>query len=450
MTRATVFGLGLFSGGVAATRHLVQRGCQVTVTDRRTAEELAPSIEALRGLPIRYVLGEHDEADFRDVDVVVVNPAIPPRNPLLEVARRSGARLLTEIGMFVRACPARIVAVTGTAGKSTTTALLARCLEAGTPNRVFLGGNIGRSLLPDLPQMTADDLVALELSSFQLHWLRQMEWTPSIGVLTNVRPNHLDWHGHFEHYVADKLAIVPGEGATFVAGVDDELVASVATDSQARVVRTSGERLPDGDAVGWQDDVLIARREGREVELVRRESIPMLGEHVPANVAAAVGAALAAGARSRDVAGAVQTFAGLPHRMERVGTYRGMVCVNDSKSTTPDTAASALRAFDGRIWLIAGGYDKGLDLDPLLAECRRAHAVLTIGATGNDLCERVRAAGGTAEYVGDLESAVGHAFANGTSGDVLLLSPGHASWDQFPNFEERARAFTEALVSLGR
>src|SRR6185503_8371878 len=170
--RATVMGLGLFGGGVGVTKHLVALGYEVVVTDLRDAATLAPSVKALDGLPVRFRLGGHDLADFTDADLVVVNPAVPPGNEFVAAAVAKGVTIDTEIGMFVRACRGRIVGVTGSAGKSTTSALLAKCLEAGG-RRVFFGGNIGRSLLDELPAIGERDLVVLELSSFQLHWLRR-------------------------------------------------------------------------------------------------------------------------------------------------------------------------------------------------------------------------------------------------------------------------------------
>jgi UDP-N-acetylmuramoylalanine--D-glutamate ligase len=439
-------GLGLFGGGVGVTRHLVALGYDVTVTDLRDAATLAPSVEALAGLPVRFRLGGHDLADFTDAQLLVVNPAVPPGNEFVAAAVAARVPIDTEIGMFVRACRGRIAGVTGSAGKSTTTALLAKCLEA-SGRRVFLGGNIGRSLLDELPNIGADDLVVLELSSFQLHWLRRENLRPSVGVMTNIAPNHLDWHGTIEAYAEDKTGVVPAAGGVFVANADDARVSETARRAPCRVVWTSrGDAVPAGDAVFWRGDELVARRGGAVEPLLFRKDVRLLGEHVGWNVASAAAAALVLGATASAVREGVRGFDGLPHRLKPIGTSRGVLCVDDSKSTTPDATVSALAAFDRPVLLLAGGYDKHLDPAPLVAAAAgKAKATLCYGATGPRLAELLRAAGARNVVLSTtLEEAVEAAWPLASEGDVLLLSPGHASWDQFKNYEYRAAAFASA------
>ncbi len=449
--RATVMGLGLFGGGVGVTRHLVAEGWDVTVTDLRDETALAPSLQALAGLPVRFRLGRHEVSDFTAAELVVVNPAVPPGNAFVAAGEAAGARIDTEIGMFVRLCRAPIAAVTGSAGKSTTTALLAKCLERrGGPGRVLLGGNIGVSLLEELPRIAAEDLVVLELSSFQLHWLRREGLRPSLGVFTNVTPNHLDWHGTLDAYVQDKTGIVPAADGTLVACADDPRVRAIAQAAPCRVVWTSrGDDLPQGDAVFWRGDALLARRGRDEHEILRRDDVHLLGEHAAWNVASAAAAATLLGTPPAEVREAVRAFEGLPHRLHPIATVRGVLCVDDSKSTTPESAAGALRAFPaGRALLLAGGYDKKLAPEPLVrAAAATAKAVFCFGATGPRLADALRAAGASqVASVSTLDEAVDAAFALAVQGDVLLLSPGHASWDQFRNYEDRARAFAAAVA----
>jgi len=443
-------GLGLFGGGVGVTKRLVALGYDVTVTDLRDATTLEPSVAALAGLPVRWRLGGHDRADFADARLVVVNPAVPPGNEFVGAAIAAGASIDTEIGMFVRACKGRITGVTGSAGKSTTTALLAKILERG-PRRVFLGGNIGVSLLDKLDEIRADDLVVLELSSFQLHWLRRENLRPSVGVLTNIAPNHLDWHGTIDAYAEDKSGIVPAAGGALVAGADDARVVEIAGRAPCRVVWTSrGDAVPAGDAVFWRGDELVARRSGGEARLLRRSDSRLLGEHVAWNLASAAAAALELGADAWNVRGGVRAFDGLPHRLKPIGTRRGVLCVDDSKATTPEATASALEAFERPVLLLAGGYDKHLDPAPLVAlAAAKAKAVLCYGATGPRLAELLRAAGARDVVLSEtLAESVEAAWRLASEGDVLLLSPGHASWDQFRNYEDRAAAFAQA-VGLG-
>ena len=206
--RATVMGLGRHGGGVGAARYLAEQGARVTVTDLADADALADSLDELAGAGIeRFHLGGHREADFTEADLVVVNPAVRPDNPFVELARTAGARITSEIELFLDACPAPVIGVTGTTGKSTTAAMIAAALDAAG-RRSWLGGNIGRSLLADLPRIRSDDWVVLELSSFQLHWLGENVRWPRLAVLTNFAPNHLDWHGSVEHYRQSKQRLL--------------------------------------------------------------------------------------------------------------------------------------------------------------------------------------------------------------------------------------------------
>jgi UDP-N-acetylmuramoylalanine--D-glutamate ligase len=449
--RATVMGLGLFGGGVGVTKHLAALGFDVTVTDLRDERTLAPSVEALRGVPVRLRLGGHDLADFADADLLVVNPAVPPGNEFVAAAVARGVPVDTEIGMFVRACRGRVAGVTGSAGKSTTSALLAKCLEAAG-RRVFLGGNIGVSLLETLPSIGADDLVVLELSSFQLHWLRREDLRPEIGVMTNIAPNHLDWHGTIEAYAEDKTGIVPAAGGLFVACADDARVAEIARRAPCRVAWTSrGDSPPAGDAVFWRGDELVARTGARTESVLRRGDVRLLGGHVAWNVASAAAAALALGATPAAVQEGARAFDGLPHRLKPIGTVRGVLCVDDSKSTTPEAAAGALAAFERPVLLLAGGYDKHADPAPMVAAAAaRAKAVLCYGATGAALAAALRTAGARDVVLATtLAEAVEAAWMLAAEGDVLLLSPGHASWDQFRNYEERASEFARAVGLRG-
>jgi len=205
--RVTVMGLGTFGGGVGAARFFAERGVEVTVTDLKDRGELSESISRLGGLGIRIVLGRHDTRDFTDTALVVVSPAVPRDSEYVEAARRNGVPLQTEIGLFVERCPAPLCGVTGSVGKTTTVSMLGSILEhSGRPHHV--GGNIGGSLLPALPEISEDDVVVLELSSFQLEWLAEMSWSPHIAAVLNILPNHLDRHGTMENYLEAKAAIL--------------------------------------------------------------------------------------------------------------------------------------------------------------------------------------------------------------------------------------------------
>ena len=407
-------GLGRFGGGVGVVRFLRAQGKQVLLTDLEPADRLAESLAKIDDLvqakQVTLRLGGHDERDFVDTDLVVANPAVPKpwQNPFLLAAEHAGVPITTEIRLLVERLPRRnhVIGVTGTAGKSTTSAMIAHALrvliaEAGTSHKVFLGGNIGGSLLNDLPSITADDLVVLELSSAQLYWLASREpaaaWTPSIAVITNIAPNHLDWHGTFDHYAACKRAIFH--------------------DAEIRV-------------------------EGH-VDSLPPMNLRIPGLHNRSNAQLAIEVAVALGYARTAAAFALESFPGLPHRLQLVHEIDRIRAYNDSKCTTPEATALAIAAFDEpkRIRLICGGYDKKIDLAPMISPASACACVYTIGATGPTIDSLVRKAGGNSASCETLEVAVQCACDDAKPGDVILLSPGCASWGQFTNYEERGERF---------
>ncbi len=475
----TVMGLGRFGGGVGVTQFLSSRGAMVTVTDTASADELATSVAQVRDLPgVSLVLGEHREKDFRGADLVVANPAVKPSNPFLRIAHDAGVPVTTEIVLLVRELPNRLrtIGVTGSAGKSTTTAMIGHVLrkvfgqETETPRRqgaktpseqtelgVWVGGNLGGSLLPVVDQIGAEDWVVLELSSFMLHYLREEKWSPHIAVVTNLSPNHLDWHGTFEAYAAAKRGVLAfqNEGDHFVFGEKSP--------GRWEVPRGRGGSVPgwteaSEDVVELYDfewDLAIPgwhnRRNAAIACEVARYAVPELGDcpNGPLD-----------GWRSTAEAMVVD-FAGLPHRLAYVGALEGVPaeadraigCFNDSKSTTPEAAVLGMEAFEpGRVHVILGGYDKGSDLSEMgRVAAERCAGVYAIGATGGGIVAATRGCHPRALWVedcGTLENAVAAIRRNVKGGEVVLLSPGCASWDQFANYEERGERFV-ALVRGG-
>jgi UDP-N-acetylmuramoylalanine--D-glutamate ligase len=422
--RVTVAGLGHFGGQIAAARWLVEQGAKVLVTDRSPANKLAESIRQLDGLPIEFRLGEHRDEDFTSADLVVVSPAIPPRNPFIQKAVEGGVPLTIEIRLFIERCPAVILGVTGTKGKSTTTALLGEMLRSRFTT--WVGGNIGKSLLFDLPQMNHTDMVVLELSSYMLEYLRPMQWSPHVAVVTMLSVDHVKWHGSVEAYIDAKKNIVrfqrPDDIAVLNGG--DEASRSFAREAKSRVVTYGGSR-----------PALELRQ--------------LAGKHNQLNAQAALAAAEVVGVPFVAAQAAVLDFKGLPHRQELVHESNGIRWFNDSIATIPEAARAALESFPSRrVIQIVGGEDKGLSMITLCdALCERAKAVLCIGQTGPDignLMEETPQALSVPVYqCGDLATAVKMAKTIAVSGDVVLLSPGYASYDQFANFEERGEMFAK-------
>ncbi len=447
--RAVVMGLGLFSGGVEAARWLAARGARVVVTDLKDAAALALSVKALEGTGAVMHLGGHDPADFDAAEVVVASPAVPIDHPLLLRAEGRGAAVETEVCLFLRACPARVTAVTGSNGKSTTAALAGAMLRAAG-RRVHLGGNIGRALVNEAASMAPGDEVVLEVSSFQLEWTRRAGLHPAAGVVTNVTPNHLDRHGTFEAYLEAKAAVLPpaGPGRAAVASHDDPGARALGERARCRVVWTALEGEPPGESVRWEGDRLVARLDGREEEVLRRGDVGLRGEFNLRNAASAAAAALLAGAPAGAIREGCRGFRGLPHRLEPCGEAGGVLCVNDSKATTPEASLRALAAFEERpLVAIAGGFDKKVDLAPFAAAlAARCRGVVLLGATADALEGLLRARGFTGiSRASGIEEAVDLGLAAAGPGGVLLLSPGHASYGMFVNYEERGDRFREAV-----
>lgn len=428
-SRVTVMGLGRFGGGIGVTRYLVSRGADVLVTDLEKPEKLAESVERIGDLVrsgrVTLRLGEHNASDFTTCDLVVANPAVarPWENRFLRAAEAARIPLTTEIQLAVDALGpgARVVAITGSAGKSTTTALIHHILAA-LGNRVHMGGNIGGSLLDRIAEIQAGDIVVLELSSFQLHWLRAFR--SHVAVVTNLDANHLDWHGTLDHYRMSKQRILNGQ--------------------QPGDVAVLGPDVHD-----WKTNPGVRRVEIAHESAVSGMLIP--GAHNELNGAVAVEACRALIGPDRfdehAAVAAAQSFPGLPHRLRLVATMSGVRFYDDSKSTTPHATMLALEAFSAeresaRIHLIAGGYDKGQDLAPIALAAAHLKGLYAIGATGEWIAN---AAGHKATRCGTLENATAAIRERARPGDVVLLSPGCASWDQFENYEKRGERFV-ALV----
>jgi UDP-N-acetylmuramoylalanine--D-glutamate ligase len=443
--RVTVMGLGGFGGGVGVTRWLARAGAKVVVTDKAPAERLAVSLEQIGDLGLTLHLGGHEPHDFRDADLVVVNPAVPETSEFLQMAREAGVPVTTEINLFVERCPARCVGVTGSVGKSTVTAMIGRVLEeatkprshAATQGRVWVGGNIGKSLLDGLPDISPDDIVVLELSSFQLERTPLVRWSPQVAVLTNITPNHLDWHGSFEAYVAAKLNLV-----RFQKPGRDVLVMQDVTELRSRLAPLAGERAGVW-RYGLEGDVPGAASENGDARLAWPDlKLAVPGRHNRENAAAALTVGHALGVPREVALAALASFEALPHRLQKVAERDGITYYDDSKSTTPQAALTALRAIEAPLLVILGGYDKGSDLRPVAQEAaRRARFAACIGKTGPGLAQAIGEAGGETRVFPDLHAAVSACRERARPGDVVLLSPACASWDQFVDYRARGELF---------
>ena len=459
--RVTVMGLGLFGGGRGVTEFLCRHGATVTVTDLRDASILQREIDALRtietesGNSIRWVLGEHREEDFLGADLVIPSPAVPRAAPLLTACSRRGVPLETEMNLFFKHCRGRICAVTGSNGKTTTASLLASMAVNAWP-RTRVGGNLGRSLLPEVEEISPDDWVVLELSSFQLEDLAALSLRPAISAVTNLTANHLDRHGSYESYVEAKRTIVAAGPPPNVAvlNAEDARLRSWANGDRANVLfgRTASV-TPNVDGV-WIDSEtgwMRTTRDGRLEELFRLSELSLAGTFNQLNAAAAAACAMTMGAPREAIARGVSQFEPVRHRLEPVGDNDSILFFNDSVSTTPESTIAALNALGPNVILICGGSDKGCSFAQLgTVAGRMSRAVIAIGETACSILDAVprRDGGPTLEPAESLAAAVARARQLARAGDRVLLSPACPSYDQFTNFEARGDQFRE-LVAAG-
>lgn len=466
--RVTVVGLG--REGLAVTRVLARCGDRVTVTDRRDHAALAAQVAALGDLDVTLSLGGHRPDEVLDCDLLVLSPGVDKRSPLVAAARQHGIAISSETALFLERCPARVIGITGSAGKTTTTSLAGAMLtRAFGPRRVFVGGNIGRPLLEQLDEMTADSFVVLELSSFQLEWLHI---SPPIAVVTNVTPNHLDRHETMAAYLAAKANILAHQDAhgSAVLNLDDSNTPALARLAAGRVLYfslTGPSHLPrgaDGACLDGQQLALIQAGSAgcRRVQLCRAGELTIPGRHNVANALAAACAASLCGVDPAIIAQSMREFTGVPHRLQPIATIKNVTYIDDSIATAPERTLAALDALAQPVVLILGGRDKCLPWTQLAHEAaRRCRGVVLIGEAAplvrgelecaldgdalraNSLLRR--------EQIADeptMERAVARAAALAQPGDAVVLSPGGTSYDMYRDFEERGADFAREVRRL--
>jgi UDP-N-acetylmuramoylalanine--D-glutamate ligase len=446
VTNKRVLVVGLGKSGVASALFLKARGASVTVSDTKAPDELKNEIPVLLDQGIAVETGGHGERTFRGQDLIVVSPGVPVDSPPLVQARALGEKVIGEIELAAEFFPGEIVAITGSNGKTTTTTLAGEILAAGGLSTV-VGGNIGTPAISLVERSSAETIAVLEVSSFQLETIQTFH--PRIAVVLNVTPDHLDRHRTFAAYTDAKARIFENQRAEdfAVLNADDPTCVGLATRTKAGVFWFSREKEVTQGAYVREGQVLFRDSKGQR-EIMLLSEIPLKGAHNVENVLAAVCVGALSGVDPANIRQAVASFRAVEHRLEYVATIRGVEYYNDSKATNVDATIKALESFLANIHLILGGKDKGSDysvLNDLLRQ--RVKRVYTIGAAAAKIESQIR---GTAIIIHaeTLENAIKRASESAQPGDIVLLAPACASFDQFRSYEHRGKVFKEVVKAL--
>jgi UDP-N-acetylmuramoylalanine--D-glutamate ligase len=445
--------LGLARQGTALARFLAQAGARVTVSDLRKEAELADQMAELADLPVDFVLGKHPKRLLEGTDLLCLSGGVPVDAPIVVAAQKRGIPLSNDAQLFLERCPAPVIGITGSAGKTTTTALVGKmCQAAGLTT--WVGGNIGNPLITDLDRITPQDQVVMELSSFQLEI---MTVSPHIAAVLNVTPNHLDRHETMENYIAAKQNILAHQGPEdyAVLGYDDANARALALETAAQLAFFSGGAEVEFGAYKTNGELVL--RIGDEDEVIcYAQDVRLRGRHNLLNVLAASAICGIAGMPLPAMQRTIRTFSGVEHRLELVREIEGVRYYDDSIATAPERVVAALHSFDEPIVLLAGGRDKDLPWDAFADEAvTHVRQLITFGEAGDMIAHRVasrnRNGQGRLEditQVETLEDAVTAAARASRPGDVVLLSPGGTSFDAFKDFAERGDRFKELVHQL--
>lgn len=440
--------IGLAVSNTPLIRYLVEQGAQVTVFDKKSAAELQDYMGKLSDLKLEYCLGDDYLSHLRGFDYIYVTPGMKKDLPELQKARAEGAIFSSEMELFFEKCPGRITGITGSSGKTTTTTLIGLMMASAFP-ATFIGGNIGRSLMDQLPLMNASSKVVLELSSFQLQTVSR---SPQLAVITNVTPNHLDIHASMEEYIEAKSNILQYQSAEDIAilNYDNEITRSLSTKVKGKLYYFSRLK-PQDEGAYLEGDKLIIRLHGQTEILTTRERLKLLGDHNVENILTASLAARINGVPLKNLTPIVEEFSGVEHRLEFVRERNGVLFYNDSISTTPDRAIAGLMAMTRPTILIAGGYDKHLPFDKLASVIvNHCKLLIVIGVTAPQIIAAVRKCQKDFPITSaeTFEDAVKIATKLARPGQVVLLSPACASYDMFKNYQERGALFKSLVNAI--
>lgn len=439
--------IGLRRSGVAAAKFLVKQGAIVTVNDKAEASGFAAEIEALKGFDLRFVFGRHDMPDFTGSDLIVISPGIPLDIPPLEAARNSKVEIIGELELAARFINIPMIGITGTNGKSTVTTLTGLMLQESGKD-VFVGGNIGNPLINLAGNDLGKDAAVVEMSSFQLESIDKFR--PRVGVMMNITPDHLDRYHGMKAYIEAKARIWKNMTADDWAVVNAGCSLSLESlkGAKCRVLYFNVEAIPEQSPRAYLDKRTLVIEYGGKTERIDASGIKIAGLHNLENAIASAAAALIAGAHAQGIKKAIDTYAGLPHRTEFVRELNGVKYYDDSKGTNIGAMQKSLAGFDSPIVLIAGGLDKAGDFTALRQLVKeRVKAIVLIGSAAKKIYDALGDVVPT-HNASDMQDAVRKSRDLAAAGEVVLLSPGCASFDMFRDYNHRGEVFKEAVLEL--
>lgn len=439
--------IGAARSGLAAVDFLRKHHWEVILTDMRPVTDEAV-LEHLQTLDVQTIWGEQPDVGMISPELIVISPGIPLTIPPAAAARAQGIPIINETELAFRAAKAPFVAITGTNGKTTTTTLVGELLQGGE-RKVVVGGNIGLPLVSVVEELSAEDVIVAEMSSFQLE--TTVSFKPKVAVMLNLTPDHLDRHGDMQGYLEAKAKIFANQNETdyLILNADDGYLAPLADRARSQVIFFSQRHILK-EGVFLRGDTVVFSRGGVETSICRREEITIKGAHNLENAMAAIAAAMIMGVPLEHIRQVLKDFLGVEHRLEPVRRWHDVLFVNDSKGTNPDAAIKALEAYDEPLILIAGGKNKGSDFTALAQSiAKRVKQVILIGQAKDELRQALEGVGYHRYVEADTYAEVVRLAAEAAApGDIVLLSPACASWDMFTSYEERGRLFKELVNGL--